>query len=131
MIATGKAPVAAILLPFLLLFLLFNSSLANAQSQNAGKVEGRIVSADGNALPYASVVLQRADGKMLKGSLTDTLGQFSFNAVPPGSYSLKITMIGFLPYESASFSLSAEKTNRELPGNYSEGRCQNTRRSDH
>ncbi len=115
--STGKIPVAGIFLPLLLLFILNFSpvwSQSNGKIGSDGKVLGKIISADGMPLPYASVVLQQQNGELLKGTLTDTLGRFSLTAVPHGNYLLKVTTMGFVTHLSKVFAVSVQKNSIEL-----------------
>lgn len=105
----GKAPVAGILLPYLMLFLLYMINLSNATAQTNGKVSGKVISADGTALPYASISLQKEDGQTLKGTLSDTLGTFTFAILPHGKYKVKITVMGFSTHQSELFSISTKE----------------------
>lgn len=49
-------------------------------------------------LQGASVGLRAADGRLL-GAVTDGDGYFIITRVPPGRYTLRITFVGFAPYE--------------------------------
>ena len=74
-----------------LLGILFGSS---ALCQTAGKIEGKVEDATtGEGLPGANVILQ---GSSLGGS-TDLNGNFEILNVPPGSYSIRVTYIGYDP----------------------------------
>ena len=74
-----------LLLP-LFLFLCFYS---NAQ-QGAGSVSGNITSVEGDPLEMVSVSLV----ELRKGTLTDSKGNFQLNNIAPGSYTVRIQMIG-------------------------------------
>lgn len=115
MTTTGKAPVAGIFLPIILLLLLCILTMPAALSQSKGKLIGRVSAADGKALPYASVALHKSDGQMLKGTLSDTLGRFDIVSIPQGEYFLKVTTMGFIVHQSEPFHFSAHQTVLEIP----------------
>ncbi len=74
-----------------LLILAANLSLASAQTTK-GKVSGIIVDAEtGEPLIGANVILE---GTMM-GAASDLEGNFLVQAVPPGVYSMMVTMIGY------------------------------------
>lgn len=67
-----------------------------ARAQDAGKVVGRIVEEEsGKALPFANVVLVGTS----KGAISQSDGSFALLAVPPGSYEIRVSYIG---YETAT-----------------------------
>ncbi|WP_316790059.1 outer membrane beta-barrel protein [Pedobacter frigoris] len=111
---TGKVPVAGISLPYSLLGLFFMISVSSAWAQSHGKLNGKVVAPDGGSLPYASVSLQKQNGEVFKGTMTDTLGTFKFNAVPHGSYQVKITTMGFVAFQSKSFTVSPQNSAIDL-----------------
>jgi len=69
---------------------------AFGQNKTNGSVKGEISnSSDGNPLGFVNVIL---DGTTL-GATTDISGFFSINQVPPGTYKLKTSFLGFDPVE--------------------------------
>lgn len=59
---------------------------------------------DGNALPYANVILEnatKADQRF--GTITDETGIFSLDGVPAGTYQLEISYIGYKSQKQAVF----------------------------
>jgi outer membrane receptor protein involved in Fe transport len=103
--------VAGIVLPILLLAT-FPGSTANAQSP--GKIQGQVLATDGSPLPYASIRLQKQDGELLKGTLSDTLGRFALVAVPMGNYVIKVNTMGFVMHQSKVFTLLGKNQSLEL-----------------
>src|SRR5688572_4205520 len=79
-----------------LLSLLSLPAHAQAQQGAAGAVRGRIVdSVTGRAVPTATVHLMR--NQRVQGTVeTDTAGQFSFDQVPEGVYSVEVEEQGYL-----------------------------------
>lgn len=113
--STGKSLVAGSLLHFALLILLsfFETPIAFSQ-QNKGKVSGKVISSDGQALPFASVALLDQEGKTLKGTLSDTTGMFHFITILEGNYKIKITTMGFNTHHSKPFDISSRNQNIHL-----------------
>lgn len=76
-------------------FIVFLWSSVLSQSDNT--ISGRIIDATNNEpLPGASVVIK---GTTI-GSITDGLGTFMIKRLPPGDYEIRVTFMGFKPYES-------------------------------
>ncbi|TCC91045.1 outer membrane beta-barrel family protein [Pedobacter hiemivivus] len=110
--STGKSLVAGSLLHFtlLILFSIFEIPLAFSQ-QNKGKVSGKVISSDGQPLPFASIALLDQEGKTLKGTLSDTVGMFHFVTIIEGNYKVKITTMGFNTHHSKPFDISSRNNN--------------------
>lgn len=75
-----------------------NTPASGAQEKKI-RVEGRVISQTGEAVPRATVAL--GDGKTVFGSpiysqTSDDAGRFVFDDVAPGSYKLQVTKTGFL-----------------------------------
>ena len=74
------------------LALLILALTVQAAVAETGAVRGRVVEAGTRTpLPGANVLLQGT----LRGMATDTDGRFFFGAVPPGSYTLSCSMVGY------------------------------------
>jgi iron complex outermembrane receptor protein len=73
---------------FLLLLLIGNKSIAQS---DGGNLKGRIVSASDEALSGATLHLQHT----AFSTKTDADGNFSFKAVPPGTYVLVVSHMGY------------------------------------
>lgn len=72
----------------LLLYIVLNVSLISAQSYR--KISGRVQSKN-EPVAGATVTLMGRNA----GTVTDSIGQFSFSALLPGEYTLKVTGIGY------------------------------------
>ncbi|MGO9481629.1 MAG: TonB-dependent receptor [Candidatus Kryptoniota bacterium] len=79
--------------PILLLLSLFNLAfLSPVFSQTTGRITGEVVDTTSREpLPGANVFLQ---GTAL-GASTDMKGKFEIESVPPGTYSIRVTYIGY------------------------------------
>ena len=68
------------------------TNLVSSMAQGPNTFRGRVVDGEtGSPLPYVTVALS----SHAAGALTDTLGQFSFQATPEAGDSLVVTYVGF------------------------------------
>ena len=65
-----------------------------AQSQTGAVIEGTILDTAKGLIPGAQVTLEQ-DTKVVASTTTDARGQFRFNNVRPGTYSIKAVLSGF------------------------------------
>lgn len=80
----------------LLLLVLLLSALQPAHAQTKPQVSGKVISAEGEALPGVSVVVKNTT----TGTVTDPEGQYSL-PLPDGAATLVFSFIGFSPQEVA------------------------------
>ena len=66
-----------------------------AQDSAGGSISGHVHSSGGVAVPGATVVLVNPQTGERKGSWTDEAGNYSFSSVPPGTYKLQVSLVGF------------------------------------
>jgi len=102
-----------------LLLALGCSHLAAAQerpSDGDGRIEGQVVDAsDARALPGATVSVRNpVDSTLVTGSVTDSTGAFAINDVPYGTYTLRISFVGFATKRLTDVRLTRERPEREL-----------------
>src|SRR5215475_5028675 len=82
------------------LLLAINTSLVAAQSPDNGSISGRIVAdEDGGPLARAEVSLLGSHDLTV---FTDDEGRYAFKELPPGSYKLTASHIGFVSASSAA-----------------------------
>ncbi|WP_316736029.1 outer membrane beta-barrel family protein [Pedobacter aquatilis] len=80
--------------------------------QNSSKISGRVVNGENNNLELATIALYNSkDSVLLKTTLSEASGQFSFNNLAFGKYHLRVSSIGFGLYKSGEIELS-EKDNQ-------------------
>lgn len=95
----------------LLLLSLFILITANAQNN----IRGRVVDSTNTALPYISVALLNAkDSLLVKGSVSNDKGEYSFEKFRAGNYLVKALMIGAKETFSSAF-FADSLTGFELP----------------
>lgn len=79
-----------------------------------GRISGTVAdSAIGGPLASVTVRLTGRNQKLLQNSISDSLGRFYFRYVPPGSYRIHCSMVGYIPGESAYFTVTDSMV--ELP----------------
>lgn len=88
------------LAPIVLLF-----PLAQNVAAQTARISGIIT--DGNQpIPFAVAVLRASsDSSVVKFEYTDTLGRFTFSAIPFGRYFVESSQFGMVKYESAPFDV--------------------------
>jgi hypothetical protein len=73
--------------------------LAIAPIQDTGAVSGVVVDSTAQVVPGASVTLTNEATADARTVATDGSGAFTFRAVPPGSYTLRVELSGFRSFE--------------------------------
>lgn len=88
--------VLSTLLSFLILFLTFNATFAQKNSVLTGKLVDQSTS---TAVDFASVALFNAANSQVAGMLSNEAGEFSFANLAVGTYTLRVTFVGYENYE--------------------------------
>ena len=89
----------------LLICFLFISNFISASTN--GNIYGRVFnSLNSTPLEAANVILKNEN----IGTATDNKGLFNIINIPPGSYTLKVSMIGFADYEITELTVSIDRT---------------------
>lgn len=86
--------------------MMFWSGMALAST--TGKVAGRVVDKNGDALPSANVVLM---GTTL-GAVTDLEGYYSIINIPPGRYEVQFRLVGYRPVTVREVSVTVNTTTK-------------------
>src|SRR5260370_4089556 len=94
------------LLTALALLLLVLSGEALAQSIT-GSISGRVIDANSHVIPGATVTLANEQTAATRTVASDGDGRFTFAALQPGLYTLKVEQKGFQTYERKGTVLSA------------------------
>ncbi len=69
---------------------------------NAQKISGTIHGSDSAVLGNSSVSLLTDNNFLIKLDISDSHGRFHFKDIQPGTYSIKVSHVGYKPYISAS-----------------------------
>src|SRR5215213_6618446 len=94
---------------FSLLALLVISTSANAQSVT-GSITGTVTDVSGAVVPGAAVTLIQDKTSESRSLSSDSDGRFTFPALQPGKYSLRVERQGFQTLEQKGIVLSANET---------------------
>jgi outer membrane receptor protein involved in Fe transport len=77
--------------------LFFCALLLNTAAR--GQVSGKLTSADGSPVAYATVMLLKStDSSLVSSAASDEKGVFRLSVAPSGNYALKITCVGYIGY---------------------------------
>ena len=80
---------------FYLLVLFVVASITSYAQSNYGVVRGIVSDPQGGSLSNATIVLTSEAKKISRTTVTNGSGEYVFNAVDPGAYSLSVTVTGF------------------------------------
>src|SRR5208282_3883604 len=97
---------------FAALLFLSNSQL-QAQTPNksvASVVEGKIQDSENHPVAAVELTLEGTDASRKLTSKADSQGQFRFEAVPPGSYTLRAKLTGYQDCEIGPFEVDGHET---------------------
>src|ERR1700739_781466 len=72
---------------------------------SSSSLRGTVTDPAGSALPDATVVVANVDLKITRSAKTGGVGDYSFPALPPGTYTLTVTAGGFARYEQTGIQL--------------------------
>ena len=88
------------------LAIVFAMPAAQAQSSSA-TLDGTVLDSTGAIVPGANVILKNQASGILRTGVTNGQGFFNFAAVPPGTYSLRITRQGFATWVARNITLNS------------------------
>jgi Carboxypeptidase regulatory-like domain/TonB-dependent Receptor Plug Domain len=75
------------------------SFVSLAAAQDTGTVSGTVVDSTAQVVPGATVTLTDEASAVARTTTSDERGVFTFRAVPPGSYTVRIELSGFRSFE--------------------------------
>src|SRR5204862_6264479 len=78
-----------------------------AAAQDTGAVSGTVIDASGQVVPGATVTLTNETKGDLRTLVSNERGEFSFRAVTPGSYTVKVALTGFRAVEQRNNVVNA------------------------
>src|SRR5258708_4489287 len=83
---------------------------AYAQTSTSGGIEGKVTDKSGAAMPGVTLELRSPNLQGTKTDVTDANGQFRFNLLPPGNYSLTASLSGFSPVQQQGITVQLSHT---------------------
>jgi hypothetical protein len=87
--------------------------LAFAQQK---KISGIVLSNTQKAIPFANIALvNNTDAKTIKGTISDSAGNFTITIKNIGTYKLNVTSIGYMDFSSAIINIDSATTTFALP----------------
>ena len=96
---------------FWLWAVLFVVSIAAASTATAGSVTGRVVDADtGDPLAFSNVIVVGTE----RGAITDDSGRFTIDGLDTGTYSIKVSYIGFEDFQKTANVTEGSATTMEF-----------------
>lgn len=93
-------------------FILFAVCLfqINTFSQgNTGELTGVVKDASGNPVPFANVVILSSE-RIVTGTTTDFEGYYALKPINAGTYTVKVSAVGYAPQEFTGLVISASQT---------------------
>ncbi|SJZ50895.1 outer membrane beta-barrel protein [Sediminibacterium ginsengisoli] len=89
--------------------------LSLAAWSSSTDLSGEVKNARQQPLPYAVVSLLQRDGKILKGTLTDSSGKYEYRDIPDGNYVLTVSLVGYADHRSDTIRVKAGTGKIQLP----------------
>jgi hypothetical protein len=89
------------------LFVVLSSAV---RAQGLGSVSGSITDTTGAAIPGASVTIKQTEKNLPTAIRADASGVYSFPALPPAAYGLKVVAPGFQTYTQSGITLQADQS---------------------
>jgi hypothetical protein len=72
---------------------------------SSSSLRGTVTDPSGSALPGATVVIANEESKTTRTETTGAVGDYTFLALPPGTYTLTVTAAGFTRYQQTGIQL--------------------------
>lgn len=94
----------------LFMFLGLASGFVFAQSRVTGIIQGKITEEEGGALPGVSVTVSSPSLMGTRSMVTDSDGRYRVPALPTGSYTVDVTLQGFVPVKKTNIEVHAGVT---------------------
>ncbi len=90
--------------------ILLASVFSFSQSRQTGAIQGRVADDQGSVLPGANLTLTSPSLMGVRTFVSDSLGEFRFPALPPGDYTLKAELQGFVASVQENIRLTTTVT---------------------
>ena len=88
-----------------LALVLATCTMAMAQQ---GRLKGKITDDSGEAVPFANVIIEKG-GSQMGGASSDFDGNYDINPIPPGTYTLKASCVGYNAFVVNNIVISANR----------------------
>src|SRR5688500_7353142 len=75
-----------------------------------GSITGAVQDESGSSVPGAALKLVSESTSAIRSILSDQSGNFVFNAVPPGVYTLHVQQTGFKEFQRTGIELAANQS---------------------
>src|SRR4051794_19967060 len=92
--------------------ILLASWVVTGRAQTQGGITGTVTDSSGAAIPGASVTVTNTATRGTRETTTNADGLYTFPAVPPGSYELRVELQGFKTAEIPTFKVDVQRTVR-------------------
>nr|MBI1229477.1 TonB-dependent receptor plug domain-containing protein [Cytophagales bacterium] len=93
-----------------LLLILLASCVTSGFSQ--GVIQGKIQDSQSKGISFANVLLRtEVDSSMIKGTISDELGDYKFTDIPKGDYFVEVTILGYAKSYSPLFAFFGNEKN--------------------
>src|SRR5258706_6709556 len=79
--------------------MLFAGTPVSAQTAGSGSMFGSVVDASGQVVPGADITITNEQTGEVRHGLSNEVGDYTFQALQPGSYTVRAALSGFKPYE--------------------------------
>ena len=86
--------------------------VVTGQAQTQGGISGPVTDSSGAAIPGATVTVTNTATSGTRNTTTNAEGLYTFPAVPPGFYELKVELQGFKTAEIRAFKVDVQQTVR-------------------
>ncbi len=92
--------------------MLLAASVVPSRAQTQGGISGLVTDSSGAPVPGATVTVTNTATRGTRNTTTNVEGLYTFPAVPPGTYALKVELQGFKTAEIRSFKVDVQETVR-------------------
>ncbi|HEY4326519.1 MAG TPA: TonB-dependent receptor [Mucilaginibacter sp.] len=100
----------------LLLLIVSTASLFAQTAKPEAKITGSLLDDQGKPMDYATVSLLKAkDSAVVKGTLSNETGAYTFDHIAAGGYIIKATVVGYDKAVSKAFTIATGPTNFKVP----------------
>jgi iron complex outermembrane receptor protein len=100
----------------LLLLIMSTASLFAQTGKPAVKITGSLLDEQGKPMDYATVSLLKAnDSTVVKGTLSNETGAYTFDHINAGEYIIKATVVGYDKAVSKTFTIAEGSSNLTVP----------------